>query len=188
MKNFLKILLIIIFWPIAVPIVIWKSKKIGLTAKIALTMVVVFFFLMMTVFKPKNLPQRILTNIPLPTETQGPAATVAPEPTQEIIFIDGTHEGAYGREITINANTDMPNTFIAYFVPYGTYKVETTDKPWNQFNVYTEEMILQDTGYEEYADTNVSLIKPGESLEIEVPEGWYVKVSPNSNFTMYRIK
>ena len=167
-------------------------------------MIIVYVFLLMTVFKPKNLPQRLPTATPMPTETQSPTATAEPtktpvseEPTEEkskieepildFILINGANLGTYGSYVTLNANTDMPNTYVAYFVPAGTYKVESYDKPWSQVNVYSAQTKIVD-GWEEPAVTSSVLINYKEIGEIEVPEGYYVKVAPSSRVNLYRIK
>ena len=127
-----------------------------------------------------------LTNIPELTETATDSPKIE-EPILDFILINGENLGDYGKYVTLNANTDMANTYIAYFVPAGTYKVESYDKPWAQVNVYSSQTKFVD-GWEEPAATLSILVKYKEIEEIEVPEGYYVKVSPSSRVNLYRIK
>ena len=100
------------------------------------------------------------------------------------IDIVGGEANEYSRSITLNANTDMPDERVVYFVPAGTYDVTNTASHPDQFNIYTEETHVTEEGWEEVVDADSRLLKAGDTETFEVPEGWYVYVTPGSTFTM----
>ena len=105
-----------------------------------------------------------------------------------IISIDGESVGDYGVEYTMNADNEFAETVIMYEVPSGKYKVINNGENANQINVYSDDTRITDEGTEEFASTeSVDLVNSGESVEINVPEGYHVDVTPNSNFTLEKI-
>lgn len=126
------------------------------------------------------------TSEPTPTATVEVTEEPTPEPTSEpteahvYIDIDGVTEGEYGREITLNANTDMPVTYIGYFVPEGRYMATNLDDDGgNQLSFYLDE--TQIVGEWEEAksmpDHRPVVLMAGDSSEIVVYDGEYIKIS-----------
>ena len=221
MKKLIKIILIVLFFPISIPILVGKSK-LPKILKIVFFVLYFGFFAIILLTPSKYTPEERAatktaivaltptdTNVPVPTETTTPTETLIPttiipsatnlpetkttekpkieEPILKSIMIDGEQLGEYVKYVTLNADTDMPNRYVAYFVPAGVYKVESFDQPWSQVNVYSSQTQIVD-GWEEPAEASSILVKYAEIEEIEVKEGFYVKVVPQSHVNLYRIK
>lgn len=62
----------------------------------------------------------------------------------------GGEVGEYGKEITLNANTDLPAKKILYKIPAGTYKVTTTYEKLSAFWIVKDNVVK--TGPQEYPE------------------------------------
>ena len=62
----------------------------------------------------------------------------------------GGEVGEYGKEITLNANTDLPTKKILYKLPAGTYKVTTTYEKLAAFWIVKDDVVR--TGPEAYPE------------------------------------
>ena len=92
----------------------------------------------------------IETNTPEPTtETIQPTET--PQTKLEI-NIEGGELGEYGSEITLNADTEFEEKRVVYHIPAGTYLVTNKGPNMNQFNVYSDETVITEEGWEEPAE------------------------------------
>lgn len=192
MKKLFKIILFIVFLPISVLVVIWKSKKMKPVLKIILSAawigLLVAIYLTpttQTTPTPTAEPTAIPTaaEAPVPTDTVAHTATNKPEPTKEVISIDGEDAGKYGKTVTTNAETENELTYIGYFLPAGEYIAKNNRQYPGQVNVYSSETKMDD-GIEYPVETSAYLIPAGESKQITVPEGWYVKLVPPEDFTL----
>ncbi|MBP1586980.1 MAG: hypothetical protein ILO53_01085 [Clostridia bacterium] len=94
------------------------------------------------------------------------------------ISITVGEEGEFGRFVTFNADTEMPETKLVYFIPVGKYVVQYLGTKTIQLTVYSEEVQMTEEGWEEPRNTydNV-LLKAGESGILEVVEGSYVEIN-----------
>lgn len=104
-------------------------------------------------------------------------------PVTNPIKIDGVTFGQYGKNVTWSLGPDGSITNIGYFVPSGNYRAVNNMPVRDQVNVYSPETVIQD-GYEYAADGRNYLVESGGSIDIYVPFGWYVKVAPQSVFTL----
>ena len=69
------------------------------------------------------------------------------ESADYILTADET--GEYGRIVTLNANTDMPDDKYLYKIPAGKYKVTTDCKKMAVFSIVKDEIGTEDTDYPE---------------------------------------
>lgn len=101
--------------------------------------------------------------------------TTEPETTvEEVAGIDivGGEAGEYGSTIDLNGEER-----VVYHIPAGDYEVTNNGQYANQFNIYTDETVTTDEGYQEPADTIfVELIDAGESAEFSIEDGQYIYV------------
>lgn len=105
-------------------------------------------------------------------------------PVTNPIKIDGVTYGLYGKDVTWSAGTDGETTSIGYFVPSGNYRAVNNMLVRDQINIYSPDTIWEDSGYEYAADSRHHLVEAGDSFDIYVPFGWYIKVAPQSVFTL----
>lgn len=129
------------------------------------------------------------------TETQPTTTAVttseAAEPTEEETTSETTEEAAalafeliageqgdYGKIITYNKDTEFEENFYAYYVPYGTYKITNIGDYMTQVNVYSDEIVVNDAGWEETADADgVKLIDVNASEEMTIPKGFHIEIN-----------
>lgn len=100
------------------------------------------------------------------------------------ITIKGNELGEYGKKITYNKGKDAEETVNAYYVPAGTYAVTNTGKYKGQFNVYSDEIVVNENGYEEYADGNATLLDVGETSTITIKQGYHVEIMKQDSFEL----
>ena len=85
--------------------------------------------------------------------------------------------GEYGQLITYNKDTEFEEIFYAYYVPAGTYTVTNIGEYMGQINVYSDETVITEAGWEEAKSTGaVKLIDVGESDTITVEEGQHIEI------------
>ena len=103
---------------------------------------------------------------------------------RELIFLDGISRGVYGRTVITNDGTPNRLEYIGYFVPAGRYIARNERDYPDGLLVYSSRTIWQD-GVEYPADTkSYKFMKIGETQEITVPEGYYIKVIPPTSFSL----
>ncbi len=101
------------------------------------------------------------------------------------ITINGNELGEYGKKITYNKGKDTEEkTVNAYYVPAGTYAVTNTGKYKGQFNVYSDEIVVNENGYEEPADCNVTLLDVGGTSTITIKQGYHVEIMKQDSFEL----
>ena len=161
-----------------------KSKK---TALIALAVAVVSFIIVGLSGSGESKPADTSTATETTSE-QVETTPAEPEATaQEAIEIVAGEMGEYGQERTLNAGTDTEDTIIAHFVPAGTYDVTNTGSNTTQVNVYKDEVVKTDAGWEEWADVGgVVLIDAGETKSITVDEGYFVNVDAPASISLVK--
>lgn len=101
------------------------------------------------------------------------------------ITINGNELGEYGKKITYNKGKDTEEeTVNAYYVPAGTYAVTNTGKYKSQFNVYSDEIVVNENGYEESADGKATLLGVDETATITIEQGYHIEVMTQSSFEL----
>lgn len=126
-----------------------------------------------------------------PTEKATEHPTVEPTEKPLEIILRYPELGEYGRFYTMNEKVEKAEesdkeTIIQCFVPAGTYIVTYEGRgPWSYVYMYTEKHVITEYGWEEPADAWVSQqLRPGDSCEVTVPEGWYIHLNENDVFSL----
>lgn len=120
-------------------------------------------------------------------------STVTPEPTVEStnnlsFVIDGETIGDYGEEYTLNEGTDFPETVIMYKVPSGTYKATNEGNNPSQINVYSNTTRINEDGWEEFGETiSNTVVAQKDSVQITIPDGYHIDITPGSNFSIEKL-
>lgn len=106
-----------------------------------------------------------------------------------VITLIAGEQGEYGKLITMNKDTEFEESFYAYYVPYGTYKVTNIDEYQTQIGVYTDETIINENGWEEIANAlHADVVKPNESITITVPQNYHVDIPEPSKIVLELIE
>lgn len=107
-----------------------------------------------------------------------PAAAETPAPALAV-DLDASAPGDYGREITLNAGSESPYTYIGFYLPAGTYRASYTGGgAWAQLTFYMDGVTVNEDGVEEptMSEQPPLLVKPGETPEFTLSEGEYIKL------------
>lgn len=121
------------------------------------------------------------------TEATEPPTT-APKATVSIELIAGD-AGEYGELFTINKDTEFEETYYIYHIPAGTYTVTNAGEYMNQFNVYSDEIVVNDSGWEEVAEVfYVKLLDVGESDTFTIEDGQFIEIHEPAKFTLEKIE
>lgn len=109
--------------------------------------------------------------------------TSTQENQPEPIVLSWDEEGEYGKETTLNANTDMPYTFIEFHIPIGTYQVINNGESSVQVSINNDGTVITEEGWEDpIADAgNNVVLMPGDEGELTIKEGQYVKLTDHSD-------
>ena len=109
------------------------------------------------------------------TNTESTSNFESAEVSNKIRYeLTGGEIGKYGREITLNANTDMPAKKILYKIPAGTYKVTTTYEKLSAFWIVKDNPV--NTGTEQYPE------------ELKYVGGQHSLTAGNNNFNGMAVK
>jgi len=99
------------------------------------------------------------------------------EETKEVITLTAGEVGEYGKEITMNEGTDMPEDLIVYYLPAGDYTVTNVSQYPTQVSVYGGFERDETTGYDNYTEVgDTPRLEVNESVDINVPEGWFIEI------------
>ena len=114
----------------------------------------------------------------------GDADTEQPLENTTVTFtLTAGEAGEYGRTITYNEGTEFEDTFYAYYVPAGTYTVTNKGKYMSQINVYSDDKVTTEEGWEEPATVGaVKLLDVGKSETITVENGQHIEIDEPSVF------
>lgn len=93
-------------------------------------------------------------------------------------------QGDYGKMISYNKDTEFEENFYAYYIPYGSYKITNVGDYMTQVNVYSDETVITDAGWEEVADGSVKLIDVNASEEMTVPKGYHIEINEPSHISL----
>ncbi|MBQ4088002.1 MAG: hypothetical protein IJC78_07140 [Clostridia bacterium] len=91
--------------------------------------------------------------------------------------------GDYGKMITYNKGTEFEENIYAFYVPVGTYTVTNVGTHMSQINVYSDEIIKNDDGWEEPAEAAfVKLLDVNQSEVVIVEKGQHIEIEEPSRF------
>lgn len=111
--------------------------------------------------------------------TSATDASVSP-----IVLIAG-EAGAYGELFTMNKDTECEETYYIYRIPAGTYTVTNVGEYMSQFNVYSDEIHVNEAGWEEPAEViYVKLLNVGASATFSIADGQYIEICEPANFEL----
>lgn len=104
------------------------------------------------------------------------------------IYLVAGEKGEYGKSITMNKDTEFEESFFAYYVPYGTYKVTNIDEYRTQVNVFSDKTVINEDGWEEIADSVCNdVLESGASMTIVVPENYHIDIPEPSYIILEKI-
>lgn len=97
-------------------------------------------------------------------------------------------QGEYGKMISRNKDTEFEDNRMAYFVPYGTYKITNIGEYMTQVNVYSDETVINEDGWEEIADSVCNdVLDVGASLTVTIPKNYHVEIGEPTHILMEQI-
>ena len=108
------------------------------------------------------------------------------EQEEKLVFeLVAGEQGEYGKMITYNKGTEFEENFYAFYVPVGTYTVTNVGKYMSQFNVYSDEIVKNDDGWDEVAESFFNkVIDVNKSETITVEEGQHIEIAEPSHFKL----
>ena len=92
-------------------------------------------------------------------------------------------QGNYGKMITYNKGTECEENFYAYYIPAGKYTVTNVGNYMSQLNVYSDETVINEDGWEEVAESYFNkIIDVNKSDTITIEEGQHIEIAEPSQF------
>ena len=124
------------------------------------------------------------TETPTAVETTENTATEEPKQEEKLVFeLVAGEQGEYGKMITYNKGTEFEENFYAFYVPVGTYTVTNVGKYMSQLNVYSDEIVKNDDGWDEVAESFFNkVIDVNRSETVTVEEGQHIEIAEPSQF------
>ena len=124
------------------------------------------------------------TETPTAVETTENTATEEPKQEEKLVFeLVAGEQGEYGKMITYNKGTEFEENFYAFYVPVGTYTVTNVGKYMSQLNVYSDEIVKNDDGWDEVAESFFNkVIDVNKSETVTVQEGQHIEIAEPSQF------
>lgn len=127
-----------------------------------------------------------------PTITQTPTtesiAEAVTEPALTIELVAG-EAGEYGELFTVNKDTEFEETYYIYHIPAGTYSVTNNGEYMSQFNVYSDEIVKNDSGWEEVAESfYVKVLDVDASDTFTIADGQHIEIQEPAKFTLEKIE
>ncbi len=108
-------------------------------------------------------------------------------PVANVITLIAGEYGEYGKDLTYNEKTDMPDKIIAYYIPEGTYKITNIGEYSAQVNVYSNKINIVD-GWEEPADClNHDLVDVNNSIYIAVPKHYHIEIEKPTQIKLEKV-
>lgn len=115
-------------------------------------------------------------------------SSIDSEESADIIDLVAGELGEYGQKITLNENTDFPDTNYCYFIPAGTYTIKNIgDNPTQVDITKNEKKADKDADgntIEYWAEVNPCLIKENESAEVTIDEGYFIEIEEPAHITL----
>ena len=101
------------------------------------------------------------------------------------LYFEPGEAGEYGKLVTYNKGTEFEETFYAYYVPAGTYTVTNKGEYMSQINVYSDETVINEDGWEEPKSTGtVKLLDVDKSETITIENGQHIEIAEPSVFEL----
>lgn len=141
---------------------------------------------------------------PSPTATPTPTPTPTPEPeveeetpeevTEKIVANDGEIEliagekGEYGDILVFNEGTDHEDVHNVYHVPIGTYEVKNVGEYLAQVNIYSDETVVNEDGWEEFVNGSVEKIDVGETKQMTIEEGYHFDIDEPAHIILKKVE
>lgn len=98
-------------------------------------------------------------------------------------------QGEYGELFTINKDTESEETYYIYHIPAGTYTVTNIGEYMNQFNVYSDEIVVNEDGWEEVAEVYyVKVLAVDESDTFTIEDGQFIEIHEPGKFLLEEVK
>lgn len=125
-----------------------------------------------------------------PTDDTSSAVETTETPSEEkaqeekLVFeLVAGEQGEYGKMITYNKGTEFEENFYAFYVPVGKYTVTNVGKYMSQLNVYSDEIVKNDAGWDEVAESFFNkVLDVNNSETITVEEGQHIEIAEPSHF------
>lgn len=112
------------------------------------------------------------------TETTGTT-----EATKLVFDLVAGQQGDYGKMITYNKGTEFEENFYAFYIPAGTYKVTNVGEYMSQLNVYPNEIVKTENGWEGHADGGFAkLLDINCSAIVTIAEDQHIEIAEPSRF------
>ena len=124
------------------------------------------------------------TETPAVVETTENTTTEEPKQEEKLVFeLVAGEQGEYGKMITYNKGTEFEENFYAFYIPVGTYTVTNVGKYMSQLNVYSDEIVKNDDGWDEVAESFFNkVIDVNKSETVTVEEGQHIEIAEPSQF------
>lgn len=116
--------------------------------------------------------------------TTDPPESSKPEQNTLKITLAAGQKGEYGRTITYNAGTEFEESFYAYYVPAGTYTMLNAGKYPAQINVYSNETVYNENGWEEPAHGASKLADPGKTVTMTVGVDEHIEITGSARIVL----
>ena len=108
-----------------------------------------------------------------------------PKITKLTFTITAGDAGEYGKLIPYNKGTEFEENFYAYYIPAGTYTVTNKGEYMSQINVYSDETVINEDGWEEPKSTGtVKLLDVDKSETITIEDGQHIEIAEPSVFEL----
>lgn len=114
------------------------------------------------------------------SQTETSATT---EATKLVFNLVAGQQGDYGKMITYNKGTEFEENFYAFYIPAGTYKVTNVGEYMSQLNVYPNEIVKTENGWEGHADGGFAkLLDINCSAIVTIAEDQHIEIAEPSRF------
>lgn len=121
------------------------------------------------------------------TNTPVPDTKATEQPAEKLtITLRYPELGEYGEYYTFNQNVEKAeesdkHTDIQCYVPAGKYTATNEGKYPAFIFIYSRETVINSGGWEEPAECwSSDMLQPGDTCDIEVPEGHYIELFQNN--------
>jgi hypothetical protein len=125
-------------------------------------------------------------NVSTNTSIENTINNTITETSKEAYTLKGGEIGAYGKKVTLNANTDMPVDKYLYKLPAGKYKITTDNKKTTSFFIVKDNITKnQNEKYPEELNIVKSyLITNSDNVEIELKNDESIQIVDNDSITL----
>lgn len=127
--------------------------------------------------------ESVESEVEVEAEVEAPKEETVNEEILTFELIAG-EAGEYGELFTINKDTEFEETYYIYHIPSGAYTITNTGEYMSQLNVYSDEIVVNEAGWEEPAETfYVKLLDVGQSDTVTVADGSFIEIHEPASFT-----